>query len=261
MEIKVGDRFTTNKGGDVVVVEYVQADKIIVEFTDSNKHRVVTTKTVLLKGDIKNPFASLLFGVGYIGVGSYKAKDGSSSLGFGRTQSYSAWANMLSRCYDPSYSRPETYTNVEVDKDWHNYQVFAEWYTDQLRNNKFDGKLCLDKDILSDEFIYSASTCCVIPHTINTIVKSSKGGKYMQGVGSSKKGFYVLPRYLIPDKIYETEVEAHLAYVEAKSNKIREVAVDYKQYLSPEVFNALMNRDFRYKFSPLFEPELKAALN
>lgn len=53
MEIKVGDRFTTNKGGDVVVVEYVQADKIIVEFTDSNKHRVVTTKTVLLKGDIK----------------------------------------------------------------------------------------------------------------------------------------------------------------------------------------------------------------
>lgn len=83
----------------------------------------------------------------------------------------------------------------------------------------------------------------------------------MQGVGSSKKGFYVLPRYLIPDKIYETEVEAHLAYVEAKSNKIREVAVDYKQYLSPEVFNALMNRDFRYKFSPLFEPELKAALN
>ena len=58
MEIKVGDRFTTNKGGDVVVVEYVQADKIIVEFTDSNKHRVVTTKIVLLKGDIKKSICS-----------------------------------------------------------------------------------------------------------------------------------------------------------------------------------------------------------
>ena len=82
----------------------------------------------------------------------------------------------------------------------------------------------------------------------------------MQGVGSSKKGFYVLSRYLIPDKIYETEVEAHLAYVEAKSNKIREVAVEYKEYLSPKAFNALMTRDFRYKFSPLFELESKVTL-
>ena len=81
----------------------------------------------------------------------------------------------------------------------------------------------------------------------------------MQGVGSSKKGFYVLPRYLIPDKIYETEVEAHLAYVEAKSNKIREVAIEYKDYLIPKVFSALMTRDFRYKFSPLFKPEPKSA--
>ena len=259
MEIKVGDRFTTNKGCDVVVVEYVQADKIIVEFTDSNKHRVVTTKTVLLKGDIKNPFVPLLFGVGYMGVGRHKAKDGASRLGFKRIQSYSAWANMLSRCYDPCYAHPERYTHVVVDKNWHNYQVFAEWYTDQLKNNKFDGQLCLDKDILSDEFVYSASTCCLIPHAINMVIKSSKGGKYMQGVGSSKKGFYVLPRCSSPDRLYETEKEAHLAYTEAKSNRIREVAIEYKDYLIPKVFSALMTRDFRYKFSPLFKPEPKSA--
>lgn len=258
MEIKVGDRFTTNKGGDVVVVEYVKADKIIVEFTDSNKHRVVTTKTVLLKGDIKNPFSPLLFGVGYMGVGSYKAKDGSSSLGFGRTQSYSAWANMLSRCYDPSYSHPETYTNVEVDKDWHNYQVFAEWYLRQTDSMSFNGTLCLDKDILTDAHTYSESNCCIVPYAINSVVKGSKGGKYLQGVKSRGNRFYTpFGKYVS----YATEIEAHIAYVKFKSNKIREVAIEYQHYLSTEVFNALMTRDFRYKFSPLFEPETKVTLH
>ena len=39
MEIKVGDRFTTNKGGDVVVVEYVNTKNMTVEFDDPVQSR------------------------------------------------------------------------------------------------------------------------------------------------------------------------------------------------------------------------------
>lgn len=60
MEIKVGDRFTTNKGGDVVVVEYVNTRCMTIEFCDQHKHRVVTTKTVLLKGDLKKPICTAI---------------------------------------------------------------------------------------------------------------------------------------------------------------------------------------------------------
>lgn len=257
MEIKVGDRFTTNKGGDVVVVEYVNTRCITIEFCDPHKHRVLTTKTVLLKGDLKNPFAPLLFGVGYMGVGRHKAKDGASRLGFKRIQSYSAWANMLSRCYDPNFRHYKHYESVTVDKKWHNYQVFAEWYLAQTNTNSFNGTMCLDKDILTDACVYSETNCCVVPYEINSVVKGSKGGKYLQGVVSRGRRFYTLSCNYVP---YATEVEAHLAYVEAKSNKIREVAVEYKEYLSPKAFNALMTRDFRYKFSPLFELESKVTL-
>lgn len=261
MQIKVGDRFKTNKGGDVVVVEYVDTRQMTVEFDDPHKHRVETTKTVLLKGDIKNPFAPLLFGVGYMGVGAHKTKEGASRLGFGRAPAYSAWANMLSRCYNPGYAQSEGYSHVVVDEHWHNYQVFAEWYLDQIKTNSFDGALCLDKDILTDEYTYSESNCCVIPYIINLEVKKARCGKYMTGVVPSKGGFKSRIQQSDVDKIYTTEVEAHLDYVKAKSNKIREVAVAHKEYLPSKVFEALMTRDFRYKFSPMFKPGSKSIVH
>ena len=262
MEIKVGDRFTTNKGGDVVVVEYVKAKNIIVEFVDSHRHRVVTTRSDMLRGRIKNPFVLSVYGVGYIGVGEYKSSKGPARLGFKRTESYVAWKNMLCRCYYSGYNNPELYAHVSVDSKWHNYQVFAEWYTKQIRNNKCNGKLCLDKDILTDDFVYSASTCCVVPDAINKLVKSSKGGEYLPGIkSSSKKGYHMLPNSTCSNTVFSNEIEAHLAFVQARVNKIKEAAIQYKDQIDIKVFNALMTRDFRYKFSPLFEPETKVTLH
>lgn len=265
MEIKVGDRFKTNGGCEVVVVEHVGATNITVEFMDSHKYRVVTSKAALLKGVVKNKFAPLLYGVGYIGVGEHKSGEVSTNLGFVNTKSYIAWINMLSRCYDPKYVNPERYARVSVDKDWYNFQVFATWHRAQISSSSssnYNGKLCLDKDILSDDFVYSAATCCVVPYMINNLVISKYGGKLLPGVvPSAQNGYRVVPGYACSNIRFISETEAHLAYVEAKSNKIREVAVEYKEYLSPKVFNALMTRDFRYKFSPLFEPEKKATLH
>ena len=256
MEIKVGDRFTTNKGGDVVVVEYVQADKIIVEFTDSNKHRVVTTKTVLLKGDIKNPFSPLLFGVGYMGVGRHKAKDGASRLGFKRIQSYSAWANMLSRCYDNNYTHPHLYKSTTVHDDWHCFQTYAEWYTEELYKTNLDGSVHVDKDILGNGSIYSPQTCSLVPAVINTLLAYKGGGKFLPGVRRSSNGLYrVMPGYDCSTIRFTSEKDAHLAFVQSKSQRIKDVANDYKDRLVENVYDTLMSKDFRYKFSPLFEPE------
>ena len=55
--IKVGDVFKTNKGGDCVVVEYVNYDNIIVEFCDEYKYNIKVKGCQLKNGNIKNPLS------------------------------------------------------------------------------------------------------------------------------------------------------------------------------------------------------------
>ncbi len=44
-----------------------------------------------------------------------------------------------------------------------------------------------------------------------------------------------------------------MAFVEAKSEKIKALANEHKEFLRPHVYETLMTKDFRYKFSPFFE--------
>lgn len=258
--IKVGDRFNTNNGGDVVVVEYFNYHNIIVEFCDKYKYMVTTNGRNLKDGSIKNPYAPMLFRVGYFGIGPHKAKEDSSKLGYAITQSYRAWGNMLSRCYDSNYIDPSLYLNVIVDDEWHNYQNFAEWYTNQIERVPYTGRIYLDKDILTDESVYSEHNCCLVPNAVNLAVRKCNRGQLLQGVRRSKDGYRVIPNYPVSHLRYESEVDAHIAFVDAKINRIKEVALNYKEQIAPEVFDALIIRDFRHKFSPLFEPESRHML-
>ena len=72
--IKVGDRFKTIRGEEYVVVEYLNYDNVTVEFCDDHRYRLTTDGEYIKNGQIKNPYSPRIFGVGYFGVGSYKAK-------------------------------------------------------------------------------------------------------------------------------------------------------------------------------------------
>lgn len=252
--IKVGDVFKTNRGGDCVVVEYDTNKSIIVEFCDEHKHRAKVTSNQLRKGDVKNPFVPVAFGVGFHGVGNYKAKSGSSREGYIRLPAYAAWMNMLSRCYDSNYKDPHLYKNSTIHEDWHCFQTFAEWYYKELSDLKRNGKSYLDKDILGNGKLYSDKSCCLVSPAINTIIKQVHGGKFLPGVRQSSNGLYrVVPGYECSEERFTLENDAHMAFVEAKSEKIKALAKEHKEFLRSHVYETLMTKDFRYKFSPFFE--------
>jgi hypothetical protein len=252
--IKVGDRFESNKGQWMVVLEVVNQDKILIEFEDEHKHRKwIDSSQVKDRGNVKNPFFPLLFGVGYYGVGKYKSTNGPKRLGHKNLPAYSAWINMLSRCYDKNYIDPHLYKNSTVHEEWYNFQVFAEWYHSELNNVGWEGRINTDKDILGDGSIYSSKTCCLVPVKINSAVRQAAGGKYLPGVRKAGENFRVFPGYDTSNVRFKTELDAHMAFVESKSKKIVEVANEYKEQIKPVVYETLCTKDFRYKFSPYFE--------
>lgn len=251
--IKVGDRFKTHLGDECVVVNYLNYDNITVEFCDKYEHKLIVKGCTLKNGLFKNPFAPRLFNVGYHGVGKHKSTNGSKRLGHKNLPAYSAWTNMLSRCYDKNYIDPELYENSVVISDWHNFQVFAEWYTSELNYVGWEGRINTDKDVIGNGTIYSPDTCCLVPSKVNTSITKSSGGKYLQGVLKSGENFRVIPGHDISNLKFKTELDAHIAFVESKSKKVIEIANEYKDKIKPIVYETLCTKDFRYKFSPYFE--------
>lgn len=161
---------------------------------------------------------------------------------------------MLSRCYDENYIDPHLYEDSVVHEDWHCFQTFAQWYYNELSNLKYNGKSYLDKDVLGDGSIYSERFCCIVPPAINTIITQQHVGKYLTGVIKYSNGLYrVIPGYACSNERFNDEKSAHMAFVEDKSEKIKSLANEYKEILRPHVYETLMTKDFRYKFSPFFE--------
>ena len=242
--IKIGDRFKTNKGGDVVVLGYNNYNNILVQFDDEFKHTVTTDSSSLRCGGLKNPYARLLFGIGYHGVGKYKSKLGLSSEGHQNLPEYQAWINMLSRCYNPDYNCRTSYDGCSVHPDWYRYQAFAEWYTNELKYTGWEGRNYLDKDILGDGTLYSKDTCCIVPMSINANITSTTSGKYARGTIKSGDGFRVAFKTESKLPKFSTEQEAHEEYLRLKHEKIRSLADEYKDYLNPIVYDRLKTKDF-----------------
>lgn len=242
--INVGDRFKTNRGGDVVVIEYNDSNRILVQFDDEFKHTTITDGFSLRRGILKNPYARLLFGVGYHGIGEYKSKYGPTSEGHANLPVYQAWTNMLSRCYNPDYNHRISYDGCSVHPDWHCYQAFAEWYINELKYTGWEGRNYLDKDILGDGTLYSKDTCCLVPMLINVSITSTQSGKYARGTIKSGNGF--ITAFKTEDKPikFNTEQEAHGEYLKLKHERLRSLAEEYKDYLNPIVYKTLKTKDF-----------------
>ena len=161
---------------------------------------------------------------------------------------------MMSRCYDKNYINPHLYEGVKVDDDWHCFQNFASWYSKEIIHAKQIHRSCVDKDILGNGDIYSEKFCCIVPAAINTIIIQKHGGKCLPGVDKSSNRLYrVTPGYTCSNEKFNDEKSAHMAFAKAKSEKIKTLANEHKEFLRPHVYETLMTKDFRYKFSPFFE--------
>ena len=121
------------------------------------------------------------------------------------TKIYKDWASMIGRGHCPKIKKKyPTYKDCTVCEEWHNFQNFAEWTVQQ----PFYGSgYQLDKDILvRGNKIYSPETCCYVPQQINKLV-----------------------------------IERNTKDPKEKEDKIKRTAFLWKDKISEDVFEALMN--------------------
>ena len=238
----IGKIFPTNNGGDCVVVDYINCKNITVRFLDGNNYQVKCQIKELNKGTIKNPYYPTVYGVGYLGEGVHI-----KTVKRKTTKVYDIWKAMLARCYCNIFQQKQkTYLGCSVCDEWHNFQVFAEWfYSERFHIFKYE----LDKDILiKGNKIYSPETCCLVPHSINMLITNSgsKSGGYPQGISLHKGtgkfrvrlGVYGKIKYI---GLFNSEALALSAYKKAKESHIRDVALENKDLIEFSVFEALMN--------------------
>lgn len=171
----------TNHCGTLTIVAYAGAEAVTVTFDDP-KYETTTTSFNIRKGQVKNRLAPSVYGVGFLGVGPHKSKRNGV-----QTDSYKCWISMLERCYcERRLEIYPCYQDCSVSPEWHNFQVFAEWYENNYP--KDGGKYDLDKDIkVAGNRIYSPEFCMFVTERENQAERNvrvcSKSGKFLSPDG------------------------------------------------------------------------------
>jgi len=229
-------KYTLLDGSNVKIIEYDTCKNITIKFDYG--YIIKTTMISLKSRNFKHPNQKTVYGVGYIGMGTYNVSDDRVL--------YDKWKGMLRRCYDKKFQEKQpTYKDCVVDECWHNFQVFAEWYN--KKRKIFTMVLALDKDILfKGNKIYSPETCCLVPQRINSLlIKRDNGrGEYPLGVSyNSRDNTYVaeLPKNKKGKRNFKTVVEAFELYKRLKEEHIKDVINEFRDLIDPEVYQALYN--------------------
>ena len=126
--------------------------------------------TNIKTGNIKNPNHPSVCGIGYVGVGPWRAKLCGKS-----TREYQLWLHMMQRCYNPkNHEHSPTYRDVEVCRRWHCFQNFCEDIQHLYGYNQWrvGAHIELDKDVICEREnirpkVYSPSTCMFLPKSQN----------------------------------------------------------------------------------------------
>lgn len=159
---------------------------------------------------------------------------------------YSAWLNMLRRCYDARHtSKYPTYLGCSVCEEWLMFSNFEKWYNENHRDS-YD----LDKDIIKrGNKVYCPEYCAYVPKQINYLLGKNlwKRGAFPIGVSYKRdkgkfKAYMLVNRRQVHLGYYDTPDEAFNAYKTAKESHIKEMAEHFFQNgdIDKRVFDALM---------------------
>ncbi|WQZ49405.1 hypothetical protein Z3_89 [Bacillus phage Z3] len=243
-EERLGEVRLNKYGTHMKIIEYNNTDDILVRFGYGD---VLRTKYVYFqKRNIHSRYDKTVYGVGFLGEGKYLEPASKNS-----NPIYQSWTGMLKRCYDPKFheKRP-AYKDCIVCEEWHNYQNFAEWYTNNFYTVEGD-TMQLDKDILfKDNKVYSPDACIFVPSRINSlfIKQGTRRGELPIGVMLNNRATinkYVVSSRFASDpsrrssKGYATVEEAFSAYKKAKEQYIKEVALEYKERIPLDLYLAM----------------------
>lgn len=161
-------------------------------------------------------------------------------------QAYRSWRNMLERCYSAKYqSRYPTYIGVEVCDEWLTFMAFRKWWVE----NQVDGWQ-LDKDLLSDNRIYSPEACIFVPSWLNsfTIDSVAARGEWPVGVCFDRRRRKFMSRCCHPFGgreylgYFSTPEEAHAAWLARKlemAHELKHLMDDIDARIFPRVIEII----------------------
>ena len=165
---KKGYTFDLGKYGEVEVLEYKDMKNVKVRFNATGYITTAIT-TNLTYNCVKDPYYKSVTGVGFLGEGLYLTHYVDSGK---PTSVYSRWHGMLWRCYsEKGKESTPTYKGCTVCASWHNFQNYAMWYYNNIKEGYE-----LDKDLLvKGNKTYSPETCIGLPAEINTFLTDRPG--------------------------------------------------------------------------------------
>jgi len=250
IESKIGKIVISNKGVPMKIIKCINSTRIIIEFQDEHKGVVETSYSSFISKQVKNPYQRSVHGVGYLGQGKHVSRKGGKIL-----KCYGTWSGMIERGYNQLFKEKNpSYKNTTVCEEWHNFQVFGDWYDENYY--QIEGKkMSLDKDILvKGNKLYSPETCIIVPSNINNLFVTRKDarGKFPIGVtyDKEKKSFVTqyntlsLPTDILGHRFigyYSTPKLAFNAYKEYKEKYIKKVADYYKKDIPEKLYRAMYN--------------------
>lgn len=245
---RLGEEKLNSQGCLMKIVEYINCHNIFVEFQDVYRAKVHTDYRWFQLGNVKNPYHPSVYEVGIIG-NKYTSKTNGN-----RIREYTAWINMLRRCFNEQYkNKHSTYKDAICCNEWLNYENFYEWLHNQENFDKWrdNDRWAIDKDILKKgNKLYSPDTCCLVPQNVNQlfIKGNAMRGNLPIGVSIYKDKFRaVCNNNLAKDSEYLgdylTVDKAFQAYKNYKENSIKEIAnIEYsKGNITKQCYDAMMN--------------------
>lgn len=184
----------------------------------------------------------LIYGVGFNSRGKHKSKESGK-----KTDAYMAWHDMIKRCYcSKALKKNPSYIGCSVDRRWHDFQDFADWFYSHLYSSK---GYELDKDLLvPDNKVYSPETCCFVPQEVNKLLLNHKAarGRFPQGVCFHKRVGKYIARLNVDGKnqhigYFFCPNEAYQAYKQTKERYVKNKALEWANRIQWNAFLALMN--------------------
>ena len=207
-----------------------------VKLTQAEIDGLVVAERVVVKPTV--------YDVGFNDVGFRTSIDGK------HIWQYGLWKGMLQRCFnEKEKQRYPTYENITCCDEWLSFATFFEWVNKEVGYKGSPVGLALDKDIIvKGNKTYSPDFCSFVPQAVNSLLNDhgNARGDFPVGVTFHKETGKFKAQLSCFGKVkhlglYTTVEDASFAYKTAKEAQIKIVATQYKDVLSPAVYESLMN--------------------
>lgn len=227
----------TKNYGELTILEYKNANDSTIQFL--NTGTVLYNKRYSDLPTLKDPMYPIIQGVGFFGLGEFKAKYPDNKP----FPSYTSWKGMLERCYDDlQRNKYPTYKDAYVCEEWHNYQNFCSWYVPRYKKG-----FQLDKDIIKrGNKVYSPETCTLVPGEVNKLLTKTDSLRGDFPIGVVKKGNKYYSQCTVGNKkrikkYFNTIEDAFNHYKQTKEDWIKVVANKWKGQIDQKVYETLVN--------------------